>query len=81
MRSMAGTKFSKDSVEFKMFTEFWKILQDYYIPENSDEYWESFIKVQNEFIQKYDHELCRELSKLLVNYLEAKMKREVKDNG
>lgn len=77
---MAGTKFSKDSVEFKMFTEFWKILQDYYIPENSDEYWEAFVKAQGEFIQKYDHELCRELSKLLVNYLERKNTDVVKHN-
>ena len=76
---MRGTKFSKDSVEFKMFNDFWKILQDFYNPDSTDEFWEDFIKAQGEFVEKYNNLLGRMLSNLLVTYLEKKQKGE--ENG
>ena len=34
---MAGVKLDKDSVEYQMFNDFWKIFQEYYYPDRSDE--------------------------------------------
>lgn len=50
---MAGTRFEKGSEEWKMFTDFWTLCQKFWIAENSDEYWQSFIDASNEFCEKY----------------------------
>ena len=72
---MAGVKLDKDSVEFQMFNDFWKIFQEYYYPDRSDEYWDAFVKELDNFLVKYkNHSLARELTRLLDNYFEQKMK-------
>lgn len=77
---MRGTKFSKDSVEFKMLNDFWKLLQEFYYPDESDEYWEDFVKAQGEFRNKYNNDLGIILSNSLVYYLENK-KKKGEENG
>lgn len=50
---MAIVKFKGDSVEFKMFSEYWIICQKYWEVEDTDEYWESLIKEAEQFFKKY----------------------------
>jgi len=77
---MAGVKFNKDSPEWKMFTEYWAIVQKNYLPEDSENYWENVINDLNIFILNYQGRFARELAKALQNYLELKY-REGKENG
>lgn len=71
---MAAVKFDAKSPEFIMFNEYWKLVQYFYTPENTDEYWQAFVKAQAEFLDKYPDGLGRELSKALLIYLEKKAK-------
>jgi len=72
---MAGAKLDKDSVEFQMFNDFWKMFQEFYYPDDSDEYWNGIIKAENDFLVKYkNHPLSRKITKLLESYFEDKMK-------
>lgn len=72
---MAGVKLDKDSVEFQMFNDFWKMFQEFYEPDDSDEYWDGFIKAANDFLVKYkSHTLARMLTRLLDNYFTEKLK-------
>jgi len=50
---MASKRFSKDSREFQFFGEFWKLAQKYYVPEESDEYWDNLIKDCSSLCNKY----------------------------
>ena len=73
---MQGVKLGKDSIEFQMFNDFWKLFQEFYYPDRSDEYWDAFIKAMDDFLVKYKkHSLARYLTRLLANYFEEKMKK------
>jgi len=50
---MASKKFEKDSEEFQFFKEFYKFVQDYYIPENTEEYWDGFVDESKRISEKY----------------------------
>ena len=43
----------KDTKDFQMFQEYWKIYQDFYIVENTDVYWNELITALEEFSKKY----------------------------
>lgn len=77
---MAAVKFDANSPEFTMFNEYWKFVQDFYIPEDSDEFWDAFVKAQSDFTDKYIDGLGRYLSNAFVCYLEDKLK-EIRKNG
>lgn len=73
---MQGVKLGKDSIEFQMFNDFWKLFQEFYYPDRSDEYWDAFIKAMEDFLVKYKKStLARYLTRLLANYFEEKMKK------
>ena len=72
---MASVKFNKDSPEFKLLNEFWAFLQKFYIPEDTDEYWQAFIVEYDEFIRRHPgDELARQLLKAFQIYLEKQLK-------
>jgi len=50
---MAALKFEKGSDKWNMFMEYWRICQSYWIPEESDEWWQEIINIVNEFSKKY----------------------------
>lgn len=55
---MARYSFKKGSKEWNMMGDFFRICENFWIPpseEESDEYWDEFIKVSEEFSEKYDH--------------------------
>ena len=59
---MAAVKFNKDSKEWQMFTDFWKICQKYWEVEITDGYWEGLVGEMRDFYNKYkDIELAKEM--------------------
>lgn len=46
-------KLGKGTEEFEMFQEYWAIVQNYYIVEDTENYWEMLIKTLDIFINKY----------------------------
>ena len=68
-------KFEKGGSEQKMFREFYEIAQDYFIPEETDEYWDSYIDRIHYFI-KDNIPFARDLARTLSDYLEKELKRK-----
>lgn len=54
-------KLDKSTKEFQMMQDFWRIWQEYYIPEDNDEYWNCLIKEADDFAKKYNDTLKRSL--------------------
>ena len=50
---MAYKRFDKDSLEFKMFNEFWQVFQQFGEVEQTEIYWESLTNRCREFTKKY----------------------------
>ena len=50
---MGQVVFEKGSKEWQMFQEFYHICEEYWIPEESDEYWTSLTDKSIEFCKKY----------------------------
>ena len=51
----------KGDTEYEIFNDYWKIVKEYNIPEDNDEYWESLINACNAFCKKYDIQYARDL--------------------
>ena len=77
---MARVTFEKGSKEQKAFLEFWNICQEFWEPEENDEYWERYIEATNRFLEDYgrDNEMVRHSIINLTTYLETKMRRNRK---
>ena len=68
---MAEKNFPKGSEEWMMFMEFWKMCQKYWIPEASDEWWESTLNDIDSFQKRYGSTVfARGLGMALVNHLQ-----------
>ena len=65
---MARVKFSPDSPEHATFRAFWELCQDFWEPEKTDEYWETFIKRSEQFGNMYG-QFSRDLGNALREYL------------
>lgn len=50
-------KLDKTTKEFAMMQEFWKIWQEFFEPEDNEEYWDSLIKATSDFAKKFDGSL------------------------
>ena len=46
-------KLNKTDEEFQMFADYYKIYQDFYVPEEGDTYWQSLISEADAFLKKY----------------------------
>ena len=51
----------KGDMEYDLFNDYWKIVKEYNIPEDADEYWESLISAVNEFYKKYNSQYAKDL--------------------
>lgn len=69
-------KFEKGSAEMNMFRDFYALSEQFWIPEDSNGYWESLITVLNEFCKKYKN--IPIASKLAITFSNAK-EREIKE--
>lgn len=69
--------FGKDSDEWKFFGEFWKMIQAYYVPDKSDEYWDSLIEQANQLFNKYKGNLfIYKMIKAFLDYADRALKGE-----
>lgn len=83
MYIVASKRFEKGSEEFILFQDFWKICQSFWIPEDSDEYWEQVVKATDDFYKKYkdiDDIFVRGITLTLINSLEKRLEIK-KDDG
>lgn len=72
-------KFEKGSEKWQMFVDYYKFIQDYGAPENSDGWWQELIDKSNELCYKYgNQQYVKDLVMAHVNELERKEK-ESKD--
>lgn len=65
-------KFSKQSEEWTMFTDFWALCQKIWIPEKTDEYWEQAKTLADEFIRKHKSQFARALANALLKDIEER---------
>ena len=73
---MAAKKFLKGSEEWMMFMDFWKLCQDYWEPEESQEYWENASESIMSFGRKYESMIfARIIALAFMDYLENKAKQ------
>lgn len=79
---MASKRFEKGSAEWKLFQEFWSLCQKYWIPEDTDEYWEDVVKTTDDFYKKYkdtNDTFARKIVLAFVETLECKSKEKNED--
>lgn len=73
---MASKGFEKGSPEWYMFKDFWRLAQEFYTPEESDEYWKNFIDAADVFYEKHKNiPLAKELALALASTLEGPIRR------
>lgn len=78
---MASKRFEKGSEEWQMFTDFWKLCQKYWEPEQTDEYWECAVKEFDSFYKKYRTPYAKHLAVGMLNALEETEKGKRKNDG
>ena len=70
--------FQKGSEEWLMFMEYWELCKKYWIPKDTDAYWDSLIKDVDSF---YKSDFARALANALADEAERKIKLERKKNN
>ncbi|MCI8535504.1 MAG: hypothetical protein HFG68_08010 [Hungatella sp.] len=77
---MASVRFQKGSKEWNMFRDYWNLCQKFWIPEDSEEYWNLVLKESIEFKKKYESlPLANEIRLVLLEHLFREAKKEVKE--
>lgn len=67
----------KETEDFKAFGMLWKLYQAYYIPEDNNAYWDSFINDGNNMIRDFpDVPIVRAFVTAYQNVLEHKLKEQ-----
>ncbi len=68
-----STDFSAQSVNYKVFVDFWLIVQKYWIPEDGEEYWDSLYEEAMKFGKKYQEQvlLAYDLAVMVVNFFDS----------
>ena len=70
------TKFEKNSFEWYMFQDFWRITQEFWIVEDNEKYWEQLIKNLTVFGDKYNHDkFALSLAYALIDELNRKAEK------
>lgn len=70
-------RLTKGDPEFEMFREFYTLYQDYYTPENTDEYWDAMAEACVEFLLKYKSGFATDIIAAYITSREA-MARNIK---
>lgn len=66
----------KGSEEWQMFQDFWKLAQDLWIPEDTEEYWQEVMSRTNEFHEKYKTPYSKHFAVGFVSALDEELRRE-----
>lgn len=64
-------KLTKTDAEFQMFADYYKIYQDFYIPEEGNDYWQSLISEADAFLAKYKTKYAEDL---ITAYLDSRQR-------
>ena len=59
----------KGDMEYDLFNDFWKIVKEYNIPEDTDEYWTGLINSADEFAKKYNYEFAHEI---IISFIDSR---------
>ena len=79
---MASKQLPRGTPEFEMFGDFYKMYQEFFDPEEADEYWDGFIQRSGELIEKHKSvPLIRNLITALCDYQERILKERRENNG
>lgn len=71
--------FDKNADGWKMLQDYYILVQKYYIPEDTDEYWESVIAEMDKFAKKYSSvPLARKITMAFIQTLEEESKKQRK---
>lgn len=62
-------KLTKTDTDFQMFSDYYKIYQDFYIPEKADDYWQGLMSEADAFILKYKTKYAEDL---ITAYLDSR---------
>ena len=62
-------KLTKADADFQMFSDYYKIYQDFYVPEDNDSYWQELVRAVDEFYEKYKTKLAKDLA---IAYLDSR---------
>ena len=54
----------------EFMSDFWKLMKQYWIVENTNQYWQAFISESSALSQKYNNRLVQKLLAVFVNYQE-----------
>ena len=68
--------FEKQSKERAMFVDFWSMCQEYWIPEDSGEYWDKLIRATDLFMEKYPCRFASELAVALISKCELEQREQ-----
>ena len=71
---MANKRFEKGSEEWEFFQEFWKFVQDNFIPENNQKYWDDLTETASNIDAKYSTKLSYYMINSYLEYLDDKSK-------
>ena len=70
-------KFEKGSEQWQLFVDYYKFIQDYGAPEDSDDWWQELFTKSTELCYKYgNQQYIRDLVMAHVNELERKAKEK-----
>ena len=64
-------KLTKADTDFQMFSDYYKIYQDFYIPEKGNDYWQSLISEADAFLAKYKTKYAEDL---ITAYLDSRQR-------
>ena len=65
---------TKDDMDWQMFADYYKIYQDFYIPEASEKYWQELAEVSAKFANKYKTKYAFDLMALYLDSRELMFK-------
>lgn len=81
---MASKRFEKGSEEWQMFREYWALCQQFWEPEDNDEYWERVIEDTDNFYKKYranNGEFAKGIALAFIDMLDKKSRKKRKHEG
>ena len=64
-------KLTKADTDFQMFADYYKIYQDFYVPEEGDTYWQDLISEADAFLAKYKTKYAGDL---ITAYLDSRQR-------
>ena len=64
-------KLTKTDADFQMFADYYKLYQDFYVPEEGNDYWQSLISEADAFLAKYKTKYAEDL---ITAYLDSRQR-------